>query len=84
MIGPDAKVGDQVDFSIFEPMYERELDGVAKIEAIEQQMFEGAPTKVFRIRSTMPSLGIDSEAVVAGDGTTLEATNGGWKAIRRS
>lgn len=82
MIGPDAKVGDQVDFSIFEPMYERELDGVAKIEAIEQQMFEGAPTKVFRIRSTMPSLGIDSEAVVAGDGTTLEDTIGGLVKMR--
>ena len=72
LIGGDAKVGDELTFSIFEPMYEKEIEGVARIDGLEERVFEGAPTKVFRIRSKLPAMGIDSVAFVAQDGTTLE------------
>ena len=67
-----AKVGDELAFSMFEPMYEREIAGLSRIEAVEERILEGVPTKVFKVRSEMKDLGVDSVTYVAQDGTTLE------------
>ncbi len=67
-----AKVGDELTFSMFEPMYEREIAGLSRIEAVEERILEGVPTKVFKVRSEMKDLGVDSVTYVAQDGTTLE------------
>ncbi len=67
-----ANVGDELPYSVFEPMYGRELAGVSKIEAVEDRVLEGVNTKVFKVRSSMPDLGVDSVASVAQDGTILE------------
>jgi transglutaminase-like putative cysteine protease len=72
LVGKNAKVGDELGFCIFEPMYEKEIDGVSRIESVEERVFEGAPTKVFRIRSVLPSMGIDSVMYAAENGTILE------------
>jgi hypothetical protein len=72
LVGKNAKVGDELRFSMFEPMYEKEIDGVSRIVGIEQQLFEGAPTRVFRIQSTLKAMGIESTTYVAENGITLE------------
>ncbi|HNR36014.1 MAG TPA: transglutaminase-like domain-containing protein [Candidatus Hydrogenedentes bacterium] len=82
LTGPNAKIGDSVSFSMFEPMYEREIDGTSRIESIEERMFEGAPTTVYRIKSVMPDLGIESDTYVAADGRTLEDRIGGIITMR--
>lgn len=82
LVGPDAKVGDTLTFSVFEPMYAKEIAGTSKILGVETQVLEGVPTQVFQVASTMPDLGVDSVAYVAQDGTTLEDTFGGILKMR--
>ena len=70
--GEKAKVGDSMTFSTFEPMYEKDIEGVSTIEAVEKRVLDGVETNVFKIRSTMTAMGIDSVTFVAQGGTTLE------------
>lgn len=72
LIRQGGEIGSELSFSLFEPMYERELEGTSKIEAVEQRVLDGVPTKIYTIRSVLPAMGVDSVARVAQDGTTLE------------
>ncbi|MDQ1256996.1 MAG: Transglutaminase family protein [Candidatus Hydrogenedentes bacterium] len=72
LVGPDAKVGDSITFSVFDPMYQKEIGGKSEIVGVENRMFDGAPTMVFKVKSHLDLMGIDSMAFVAQDGTVLE------------
>jgi len=72
LVGPDAKVGDEIQFSVFDPMYQREIEGTSRIADTETRVFNGAPTRVFLVQSAMASMGIESTSYVAEDGTVLE------------
>ncbi len=67
-----AKVGDSLTFTVFEPMYEKEIDGISRIDAVEDRILDGVSTKVFKVRSTLKALGLESVAYVAAGGKTLE------------
>ncbi|MCX6374635.1 MAG: transglutaminase-like domain-containing protein [Armatimonadetes bacterium] len=82
LIKDGAKIGDELTFSIFEPMYERETAGLSRIEGIEEQILDGVPTKVFKVRSTIEDLGLDSVAYVTQDGKTLQDQIGGIITMR--
>ena len=58
LIKDGAKIGDELTFSIFEPMYERETAGLSRIEGIEEQILDAVPMKVFKVRSTIKDLGL--------------------------
>lgn len=72
LIRKSESVGAELSFSLFEPMYAREVEGTSRIEAIEETVLDGVKTKVYTIHSRLPLLGVDSLARVAQDGTTLE------------
>jgi len=72
LVGEDAQVGDEVTFSVFEPMGPKEITGTSRITGVEERLFDGAMTQVFEVTSTMPELGLTSLAWVAQDGTVLE------------
>jgi len=72
LVGKDAKVGDEITFSVFEPMYRKEISGTSRIVGIEERMFDGAATRVFRVESKLDLLSIESVAFVTEDGTVLE------------
>jgi len=77
LVGKDAKVGDKLAYSLFEPMYERELEGVSRIVEVEEKQLDGALTRVFKIESILQPLGITSISCVAETGVVLEDTIGG-------
>lgn len=72
MLNSNAKIGDEITYTFFEPFYQKELTAVSKIVGVEDRMFEGVSTKVYRIRTTTVELGIESESYVAEGGKTLE------------
>ena len=72
LAGKNAKVGDELAFSVFEPMYEKEIDGVSRVDGVEDRVLAGVHTKVFKITSTLKGMGVDSITYVAEGGTTLE------------
>lgn len=72
LVRSGARVGDAIEFTIFEPLYKKELSGISTIVEESMRDFEGAQTKVYTIKTSMPEMGVDSVSVVAADGTTLE------------
>ncbi|HUW60678.1 MAG TPA: transglutaminase-like domain-containing protein, partial [Candidatus Bathyarchaeia archaeon] len=65
-------IGNSVDYTVFEPMYKKEMSGISRVEAVEERVFDGVVTKVFKIGSTIKELGIRSTTYVTEDGTVLE------------
>jgi transglutaminase-like putative cysteine protease len=65
-------IGDTLTYSTFEPMYEKELVADCTVMAIEERPLEGVPTKVYKIETKVPLMGVDSISYVAQDGTILE------------
>lgn len=78
----DAKVGDEVSFTTFEAAYQRELKGTLRVEAIEERNLDGATAKVFKIKTTLPEMGVDSVSYVAQGGTVLEDETAGFIKMR--
>lgn len=71
-IRSNPAVGDELTFSIFEPMYAKEIGGVSILAGEEERVFEGVPTKVYKVKTEMEDLGIDSVSYVTEEGLTLE------------
>lgn len=68
----NPKAGNSMEFSVFEPLYKKELTGTSTIEGMEEREFDGVNTKVFKVRTVIAQMGVESIAYVAEDGTTLE------------
>ena len=66
------KIGDSLQFSVFEPMYQKEILGTSTIAGVDERMFEGVMTKVYQVKTSLDMMGVESVAYVAEDGTTLE------------
>jgi hypothetical protein len=77
LLANNPKPGDQVSFSMFEPMYQTELTGTSEILGTEERMFDGVSTMVYKIKTKMSLMGIESIAFVTADGRTLEDKVGG-------
>lgn len=65
-------LGDTFSFSTFEPMYEKELDAESTLVGIEDRVLNGVSTKVYKVQTKMPLLGVESTSYVAETGAILE------------
>lgn len=72
LIKPDAKPGDEVTYTLFEPLYEKELAATSRVMKIEDRVLDGVATKVYEIKTSMPILGVESVSHVTQAGKTLE------------
>ena len=66
------QVGDTVNFSVFEPLYQQEVSGISRIIDIEERVLNGVTTKVYKIRTAIDLMAIDSVSYVSEAGETLE------------
>ena len=72
LVQDDPNIGDKIEFAIFEPMYQTELGGVSEIVGIEKRVLDGVELKVFKFRTLLEKMGIESVSYVTEDGTVLE------------
>ena len=78
LVTGEAKVGDQITFTMFEPMQEQEIEGVSRIAGVEERMLHGAETKVYRVETSLDMstadtpINMESVAYITEDGKTLE------------
>jgi len=72
LIGPDASIGDTIAFSVFEPMYGSEIEGTSTLQGVEPRVLDGVTVQVYRIKTDMKRLGIQSVSFVIEDGTVVE------------
>lgn len=82
LVKQDAKPGDSLVFSLFDPVFGREIDGESTILGIEDRLFDGAPTKVYKIKTLMQGTGIETISYVAEDGTIMEDVVAGLITMR--
>ncbi len=64
--------GDVINFSSFEPMYQKEVSGISRITNIETRIFNGVSTKVYEIQSVLDLMDIESTSYVTDGGVTVE------------
>lgn len=76
LVQPDAKIGDHVTFTQFEPTMLKDLEVVLTLKERKTLMFNGVPTQVCVLSSRMPALGFDSEMCVDERGDVMEMTVG--------
>jgi len=78
----DPVLGDSLDFSVFEPMYGKEISGLSYLTEVQSRVLNGVPTKVYKIETTMELIGLKSTSYVAEDGTVLEDVIAGNMTMR--
>lgn len=78
----NPQVGDKIEFSLFEPMFQRELNGVSEIIESDERVLDGVPTKVYRIRTLLTEMGLESVSYVAQNGSVLEDVAAGMFTMR--
>jgi hypothetical protein len=83
LISNNPTVGRSLEFSLFEPVFKREIGGVSELIAIEERLLDGIATRVYKIKTLFRDMGIESVAYVIEDGTVLEdVTAGGGITMR--
>lgn len=82
LVQGNPKVGDALTFTTFEPMKPGEIKGRSEIVGIEERMLEGAPTKVYKIHTSLEFMGIETVSYVTGQGTVLEDITAGQITMR--
>jgi hypothetical protein len=78
----DPTIGDNLTFSIFEPMYGKELSGSSKLADVELRRLNNVPTRVYHIETTFELVGLTTTSYVAEDGTVLEDVIAGNMTMR--
>lgn len=80
LIKNNPTIGKEMEFSFFEPMFGKEMPGKSRIEGVEERMFEGAPTKVYRVKSDLEAW--SQTTYVTEKGVVLEDQFAGMLVIR--
>ena len=80
MINEDTKVGDSHESRIYEPILKMEeaLKAKSVVKAIEDTVYNGVPTKIFHVETTILDIGIVSASKVTEHGEMLEQSVGGF------
>lgn len=78
----DPALGDSLDFSVFEPMYGKEISALSYLTEVQSRVLNGVSTKVYKIETTMELIGLKSTSYVAEDGTVLEDVIAGNMTMR--
>lgn len=65
-------IGDVINFSVFEPMYQKEVSGISRVVATEERIFNGVPTTVYELHTVMDLMDIESTTYVTETGVTVE------------
>lgn len=64
--------GEVINFSVFEPMYQKEVSGISTIAGTEERVFNGVVTKVYEIHTVLDLMDIESTTYVTDTGVTVE------------
>jgi hypothetical protein len=78
----DPALGDSLDFSIFEPMYGKEISAMSYLTEVGSRVLNGVATPVYKIETTMELVGLKTTSYVTDDGTVLEDVIAGNMTMR--
>lgn len=72
LITDGAEIGASVSFSLFEPMYQTEIEGRSEIIDVEERVLEGVVMRVYKVKTVLDMMGLESISFVTEEGVTLE------------
>ncbi len=64
--------GETFTFYVFEPMFGQELEAASEVLGTEERVLDGVPTKVYRVKTLLKPLGMESVAYLTESGELLE------------
>ena len=79
--GPE--IGEVVTYRQFEPMFQQEIEARCEVTGIEMRNFDGVPTKVYTLKTTLSVMGIDSVSYLTEEGLLLEDSIAGGLLVMR-
>ena len=74
LVRPDAKVGEEVRISQFDPTVLKDLEAIITLVERKTITFNGVRTPVFVLENRIPALNVETKMIVDPDGVPLEAT----------
>lgn len=72
LVRDEPAIGDELSYSLFEPLYQREITGVSRIVDRETRILQGVDTNVYKIETVLEPLGLTTTSYVTEHGLTLE------------
>lgn len=82
LVMDQPEVGKTLTFSLFEPMYQKSLNARSEIVGVEQRVLDGVAVDVYKIKTTIDLLGLDTISYVTEEGVSLEDQVGGMLTMR--
>lgn len=76
------QIGDTLTFSAFEPLYGKEIGGSSQIAGVEWRVLDGVRTKVYKIKTSIDAMPLDTISYVTEHGETLEDQVAGMLTMR--
>jgi transglutaminase-like putative cysteine protease len=75
-------IGDEISYTVFEPMLGREVTARSQIIDEEDRLFEGVTTHVYKIKTVIDVMNVDTVTFVTERGTVLEDVVAGMLTMR--
>ena len=82
LIAEGGTDGGEFRYTVFEPMLGKDTEAITRIVGEEERVLNGVATKVYRIETQRPALGLTTLSYVTRDGTTLEDIIAGMLTMR--
>ncbi|MCC6144169.1 MAG: transglutaminase domain-containing protein, partial [Candidatus Hydrogenedentes bacterium] len=76
------KIGDEISYTVFEPMLGREVTARSQIIDEEDRLFEGVNTHVYKVKTVIDVMNVDTVTYVTEKGTILEDVVAGMLTMR--
>lgn len=82
LVGRDAKVGDELTFTQYQPQAQKTVTAVSRITEIGERPLRGVRTKVYVVETVIREMGISSTSLLTADGEVLQSQIGGVFTMR--
>lgn len=78
----DPSLGDEVTYTLFEPMLEREITARSQLADSRIRVFDGVSTRTYKINTVIDVMNLENVSYVTEDGKTLEDEVAGMLTMR--
>lgn len=82
LVGREARVGDEITFSQYQPQARRTVTAVSRIVGISRRPLGGVATEVYTVETTLKEMGIVSRSRLTASSEVLETQVGGVFTMR--
>lgn len=82
MIKRGPATGETFTYYLFEPMFGKELEAVSEVLGTEERVLDGVTTKIYKVKTVLQPMGMESIAYLTEAGEPLEDHIGGMMTMR--